>query len=84
VLESCSPAKRDVVFIGGSDISLSLTPLSSLHLFTPSDLLRYFLSIHFWSNPMAKSKNKLSIVNQHTAGIDIGSRKIFIGLQQNL
>ena len=29
---------------------------------------------------MAKSKNKISIVNQYTASIDIGSRKIFIGL----
>lgn len=29
---------------------------------------------------MAKSKNKLSIVNINTAGIDIGSRKIFIAV----
>ena len=29
---------------------------------------------------MAKPKNKLSIVNNSTAGIDIGSRKIFIGI----
>jgi len=29
---------------------------------------------------MAKSKNKISVINQHTAGIDIGSRNIFIGL----
>jgi len=34
---------------------------------------------------MAKSKNnpprRIQVINQHTAGIDIGSRKIFIGLQ---
>ncbi len=29
---------------------------------------------------MAKPKNKLSVVNYNTAGIDIGSRKIFIGI----
>ena len=29
---------------------------------------------------MAKPKNKLSVVNNSTAGIDIGSRKIFIGI----
>jgi len=28
---------------------------------------------------MAKPKNKISVVNNNTAGIDIGSRKIFIG-----
>lgn len=28
---------------------------------------------------MAKPKNKISVVNSNTAGIDIGSRKIFIG-----
>ena len=29
---------------------------------------------------MAKPKNKISVVNNNTAGIDIGSRKIFIGI----
>lgn len=29
---------------------------------------------------MAKPKNKISVVNNSTAGIDIGSRKIFIGI----
>lgn len=29
---------------------------------------------------MAKPKNKISVVNSNTAGIDIGSRKIFIGI----
>lgn len=29
---------------------------------------------------MAKPKNKFSVVNNNTAGIDIGSRKIFIAL----
>ena len=29
---------------------------------------------------MAKPKNKLSVINNNTAGIDIGSRKIFIGI----
>ena len=29
---------------------------------------------------MAKLKNKFNIINQHTAGIDIGSRKIFIAV----
>lgn len=30
-----------------------------------------------------KPKNKLSVVNNNTAGIDIGSRKIFIGIADN-
>jgi len=29
---------------------------------------------------MAKPKNKLSVLRKDTAGIDIGSRKIFIGI----
>lgn len=29
---------------------------------------------------MAKTKNKISVINQRTAGIDIGSRKIFIAI----
>lgn len=31
---------------------------------------------------MAKPKNKISVVNNNTAGIDIGSRKIFIGISE--
>lgn len=31
---------------------------------------------------MAKPKNKISVVNNNTAGIDIGSRKIFIGIAE--